>query len=218
MKKVIGISGISRSGKNLFAKIAGKLLIEKGSLKVKEFSLAYELKKDLYDIVMNRTGISTFTEDTKLKNIIRPLLVGYGDLMRDTTEGKYFTSIIQPQIESSDANICFITDIRYDHYPEDECYCLKEKMSGKLIHIRKFVYKNIYNKDIYFGDDCKDQYKSYFPAPNEKEELNDPKVREKADYKLEWEDLSGIRASKLVENSTYMIGKVTEALKAINVI
>jgi tRNA uridine 5-carbamoylmethylation protein Kti12 len=73
--KVIGISGLARSGKDCFATIATKILTEKYKLKVDRHALAYELKDDLKDLVKKKTGIDIFTEKTEEKNIIRPLLV-----------------------------------------------------------------------------------------------------------------------------------------------
>lgn len=135
--KIIGIGGIARSGKDLFTTVAQKILSDKG-LKTERFALAYELKNDLKDILKDKTGINVFTEDTKQKNIIRPLLVNYGDLMRKISEGKYWTSKVETRIHTLKADVVFITDIRYDVYQEDECNWLQRKMKGKLIHLIKY--------------------------------------------------------------------------------
>ena len=44
-KKIIGISGVARSGKNLFADIASQILLDKYKLTSKSFALAYYIKK-----------------------------------------------------------------------------------------------------------------------------------------------------------------------------
>jgi hypothetical protein len=79
--KLIGISGVARSGKDLFTTVAQEVLKQHG-LKTERFALAYELKSDLKDLIHAKTGIDVFTENTEEKNIIRPLLVAYGDVMR----------------------------------------------------------------------------------------------------------------------------------------
>jgi len=122
--KIIGVSGFARSGKDLFAKVAQNVL-EKRGLKVEKYALAYELKNDLKDLIKTKVGIDVFTENTEEKNIIRPLLVAYGDVMRKVSEGKYWTGKIEQKIKQSNADVIFITDIRYDVYPEDECTVIK---------------------------------------------------------------------------------------------
>ena len=49
--KILGISGVARSGKNLFADIAGNVLKEKYNKTCKSFALAYYLKKDCEEFI-----------------------------------------------------------------------------------------------------------------------------------------------------------------------
>ena len=211
---IIGISGYARSGKDLFTSVAQKILKEH-NIKSEKFALAYELKLDLYPLVMNKMFIDTFTEDTKSKSVIRPLLVAYGDVMRKTSEGKYWTNKIEQSIFKSKADVVFVTDIRYDVYPEDECTWLQNKQCGKLIHITKFKQGPVPTGKRFSKNKI---VKIYDAAPNDHELLNNPKVKEKANYAFEWEDCSDKLNGSLLEDNPYIKEKVTEALKAINAI
>jgi len=211
---IIGISGYARSGKDLFTSVAQKILKEH-NIKSEKFALAYELKNDLKSLIKNKVGIDVFTDDTQEKSIIRPLLVAYGDVMRKTSEGKYWTGKIENRIANSKANVVFITDIRYDVYPEDECTWLQNKQCGKLIHITKFKQGPVPTGKRFSKNKI---VKIYDAAPNDHELLNNPKVKAKADCAFEWEDCSDKLNGTSLEDHPYIREKVIEALKAINVI
>jgi Zn-finger nucleic acid-binding protein len=211
---IIGISGYARSGKDLFTSVAQKVLKEH-EITSEKFALAYELKNDLKSLIKTKIGIDVFTDDTQSKSIIRPLLVAYGDVMRKTSEGKYWTTKVSQRIDKSKADVVFITDIRYDVYPEDECTWLDRKMSGKLIHITKFKQSTVPQGKRFSKNKI---VKIYDAAPNDHELLNNPKVKSKANYAFEWEDYSDKLNDTSLEDHPYIIEKVIEALKAINVI
>jgi hypothetical protein len=212
--KIIGISGFARSGKDLFTTVAQKLLTDKGYT-TEKYALAYELKSDLKDLLKDKTGIDTFTEKTEEKNIIRPMLVAYGDVMRKISEGKYWTSKLETRMSTSKADFVFITDIRYDVYPLDECHWLQRKMGGKLIHITKYQITPTPPKHRI---STSKPVKIYDSAPNEHELFNNPKVRAKADCVFEWEDYSSKLNGSKLEEHPYIVKSVTDALTLINVI
>lgn len=212
--KIIGVSGFARSGKDLFAKVA-QIALEKRGLKVEKYALAYELKNDLKDLLKNKTTFDPFTENTEEKNIIRPLLVAYGDVMRKVSQGKYWTHKIEQKIKESSADVIFITDIRYDIYPEDECTWLQNKQGGKLVHVTKFKQEPIPSGRRFSQNKI---VKIYNSAANDHEMLNDPKVKAKADYAFEWEDCSDKLNGCSLEEHPYIADKVNETLKVINVI
>jgi hypothetical protein len=163
--KIIGVSGCARAGKDTFFNILKKYLPE-----VEQVALAYELKKDLNDFLKSKIGISVFTDDTKEKSLIRGLMVEYGKIKRQQTEGTYWTCLAQKKINEilrSD-KIPVITDIRYDIYPKDEFHWLKEENSGTLVHITRT-----------FGED-------EIPPANEEESINNEKLKTKADYSIKW--------------------------------
>jgi len=206
--KLIGVSGLARSGKDLFTTVAQNVLEEKG-LKTERFALAYELKSDLKDLIYKKTGIDVFTENTEEKTIIRPLLVAYGDVMRKISGGRYWTQKMEQRVGKSKADVVFITDIRYDHYPEDECTWLQYKQAGKLIHITRFKYDTSSNR----------KKKVYDLPPNEHESINNPKVKNRADYSFEWEDYSEKYTTKeQIVECPYIIENVNTALTSIGVL
>jgi hypothetical protein len=218
--KIIGISGLARSGKDLFATVAADILKERG-LRVARHALATELKSDLKDLIFDKALISAFTENTKEKNIIRPLLVAYGDMMRKLTHGKYWTQKVEDRINylasvSNEIDFDIITDIRYDSYPEDECYWVQNKMMGKLIHITRFKLGPAPSKRHVT---TATPVKIYDAAPNDHEQFNNPKVKARADYAFEWVDVSDeCPTAESLRNSPYIIDHVKTALKSIGVI
>lgn len=210
---IIGISGLARSGKDLFTSVAIDILKTDHNIKSEKFALAYELKLDLYPLVITKMGIDTFTEDTKSKTVIRPLLVAYGDVMRNTSSGKYWTQKMEQRIAKSKADVFFVTDIRYDLYPEDECNWIQRKMAGKIIHITRYqVTAPPPGRRI----SSKKPTKIYEIAPNEHELFNNPKVKKRADYAFEWEDVSNRCAAseELIQNK-YIRDMVRTALASI---
>lgn len=211
---IIGISGYARSGKDLFTSVAQKILKEHG-LKSEKFALAYELKSDLKSLIKSKVGIDVFTDNTQEKSIIRPLLVAYGDVMRKTSEGRYWTRKLETKLAKSKADIAFITDIRYDVYLEDECTWLQNKQCGKLIHITKYKQSPMPSGRRFSKNKI---VKIYDEAPNEHELLNNPKVKKKANYAFEWEDCSDKLNGIPAEDYPYIRENVIKALKSINVI
>lgn len=163
--KVIGVSGCARAGKDTFFAILKKYLPD-----VEQVALALELKKDLDEFVKSRIGISAFTDETKEKSLIRGLMVEYGKIKRHQTEGTYWTCLAQKKINEilKSDKIPVVTDIRYDIYPKDEFYWLKNENEGLLVHITRM-----------FGDD-------EIPPANEEESINNEKLRSKADYIIKW--------------------------------
>lgn len=163
--KIIGVSGCARSGKDTFFNILKKYIPE-----VEQVALAYELKKDLDDFTKSKIGISVFTEDTKQKSLVRGIMVEYGKIKRQQTEGTYWTCLAQKKINEilrSD-KVPVITDIRYDIYPKDEFHWLKNENNGVLVHITRM-----------FGTD-------EIPPANEEESINNEKLKTKADYSIRW--------------------------------
>lgn len=204
-KTIVGIAGLARSGKDLFTTVAQRILEDRG-LKTERFALAKELKMDLRPLLLERTQIDTFTERSDEKVIIRPLLVAYGAIMRTQSHGKYWTRKIEQKIEESDIDVAFITDIRYDEYPEDERYWLQDHMNGKLIHISK------YTVDDSSGD------RIYIAPPNADEARNNPLLKQKADVVIEWGDISEELGNTPVTENGYINNHVLSALKDIKVI
>ena len=175
---VIGLSGFARVGKDSFYRIASDIIEEKYGLKCKRYALADALKGDIREFILDKVGIDVLTDDPELKSIIRPLLVAYGKCKRIQSNGTYWTSLLQSQIESdTKTQVVFVTDIRYAEYEEDEVQWIKDVMGGTFIHISKYERDSKYTEDV----------RIYTQAPNEDEAKNDPILRGHADMLFEWE-------------------------------
>ena len=186
-KTILGLSGYSRAGKNLFADICSSVLEEKYKCTCKQFALAYALKKDCESFLKEKLNLDVWTEVTEEKSKFRELLVWFGKVQRQRTNGRYWTELLQKEyISKSSADVILITDIRYDEYEKDEVYWLKNEMNGKLIHISQ--YKTI------------DNVKQYTQAPNNDELKNDPRLIQKSDYLFEWQYYENMSYAQLLNS------------------
>lgn len=164
----IGIGGVARAGKDSFANSLLSLLKQDGYSAIRS-SLAEPLKHDCKDFISSKLGLDVWTDNTQEKAIFREMLVWYGKVKRQQTQGKYWTDLLTKRVETESPEICIVPDVRYLQYPEDEVFWLKEKMKGILIHVQR--------RDIH-GD--------IIPPANMDESINDKLVRDNADYQLEW--------------------------------
>ena len=79
--KILGISGLARSGKDSFYELC-KPFLDKEGVKHRRMAFADELKEEADLILSKYVGISAFTENAEEKKVIRPLLVTYGTHIR----------------------------------------------------------------------------------------------------------------------------------------
>jgi hypothetical protein len=209
--KYIGVSGLARSGKNLFCEIATKQILETYGFRAKTYALAYQLKKDCADFVKDKLGLDVFSERTEDKNVFRELLVWYGATKRKQTQGRYWVELLQKHIEldiqlekdlGKPVDVVLISDIRFAEYSKDEVYWIKNELNGKLVHISKYKWDSNYYE------------KSYVLPPNISETTNDPKVKSAADYKLEWEEVDNTKYNQLI-NNVYLNSYVKDVLDTI---
>ena len=114
----------------------------------------------------SKIGISSFTDDTEEKAIIRPMLVTYGMTMRKINPGYWIdrvSKIIQANIKNGKASI--VTDVRFSN----EVDYIKSLSNSCVIHIRRSTPSN----------------ELIMPA-NDEEAENDPIVMGKSDFVLLW--------------------------------
>lgn len=174
-RKVIGLSGVARSGKDSFCDLAIEILREKYGVVATRYALADELKNDIDQFLIDKVGISAWTTDKKEKDIIRPMLVEYGRIQREKTEAQYWTSKLHKQISIDKvSDVIFVTDIRYAIYEKDEVFWLKNTMEGDLIHISQYS-MNEFNEKVFIS------------PPNMDETHNDPILQKLATHKFQWE-------------------------------
>ena len=115
-------------------------------------------------------GIDSLNCSREEKEVIRPLLVAHGLIKRNLSRGRHWVDLLTNELDPDKINI--ITDIRFDKYEKDEVYWLKNEVNGLLIHVSR--YDEIGGKRI------------FLPPVNETERENNPKVKRKADFILNW--------------------------------
>jgi hypothetical protein len=168
MNKIIGISGVAGCGKDTFY----SLLSEK--IPCERFSLADALKTEVNQWCRMHYHIDSIDCDRDQKEIIRPFLVAHGATKRKLSEGRHWIEQLNDKIvKSSNSNLKIITDIRYDDYENDEASWVQEELGGTLVHISQYR--------------MEDSERVYLKPANSEEARNDPKVKEKSDYQIEWE-------------------------------
>ena len=167
---MIGLTGVARSGKDTFYSILNKYLEEK-NIKSQRIALADILKKELNDFTKEKFKIDLNKCEGNEKELIRPLMVAYGKCRRMQSEGKYWTSLVDPKIKEfkKEHILPIITDVRYIEYKDDEYSWLKSH-NGILIHISRKL----------------DDGSLVLPA-NAEEKSNDNKLKAVADYSINWE-------------------------------
>ena len=158
---IIGLTGLARCGKDTFCNYAREHL---KSLNYESQRLAFadELKKDVNDFLMQKLGISAFTEITSEKEIIRPMLTCWGtDIMRKQDDLCWVKKVEEIIVENQKNNIVsIVTDIRF---PNEIEYI--HKIGGIVIHLTMTGNK---------------------PA-NKYEAENDPVLQKAANCLVEWE-------------------------------
>jgi len=195
--KVIGVSGLAGSGKDLFYDLCKK------ELKLKNrnccsLSIAGQLKKEVDPAIQGIHNFSLFDCDRNQKNLVRDLLVFYGAVKRNKTKGRHWIRLAEKTIRAMYLNcvtqsiskpILFITDVRYDEYPKDEVHWIKEELRGTLVHVRRHSIEALL--DPLYELPTGHHKKIYQNPPNEMERINDPKLQKAADCLIEWATQQG---------------------------
>lgn len=159
---IIGVMGVARSGKDTFCKLANIILSKNEKCKIMRAGFADSVKGDLHRLLVEKVGISAYTEIPDEKELIRPLMVEYGtNLMRKINEDVWINRM-KPNLDlAKTLNACLcITDVRY----ENEALFIKGN-GGNLVYVEQ--------------EGCE--------PINEEEEKNDPRLRLMADVNIKWE-------------------------------
>jgi hypothetical protein len=184
--KYIGICGYAGAGKDLLC----SLLIQK--INAKRIGLADSLKAEARNLCLEKFGIDPVTCSREEKEIIRPTLIQYAKEKRLHSNGTYFTSKVDSLISRQNSDLfdyLIIPDIRYNVYPEDEVYWLKNKHNGILILVET----------------------EGVGAPNEEEVNNLPNVKKEVDFIISWPKFKKIdEESKIFVDNTikYIYGRL----------
>ena len=166
MIPIVGLCGVARSGKDTFFKYAQTYLKERYNKNAVRFAFADALKADVNDFLTKKVGISAFTQNFQEKELIRPMLVAYGSMMRQRTAGAYWVDIAKKELEKNllFERVSFITDVRY----ENEYEMIKEK-GGICVHLKRI-----------------DENGGLVKYANEEEERNDPVVESRSEVNINW--------------------------------
>lgn len=195
--KVIGVSGLAGSGKDLFYSLCKKELISK-KINCCSIAIAGQLKKEVDQTIQRIHGFSLFDCDRNQKDLVRDLLVFYGAVKRNGTKGRHWVKKAEKTIQAMHLNcitqsinkpVLFVTDVRYDEYPKDEVHWIKEELLGKLVHIRRFDTE--ISLDPLYQLPTGEYKKIYQNPPNSSERTNDPKLQKAADILIEWQTQKG---------------------------
>ena len=165
---LIGIAGVAGSGKDTFGKIIGNVFENSGG-KVNYLSFAAKLKAEVSEISKKLYDIDPTNCTRDEKNLIRPLLLAHGAIMREKTQGQYWIEGVKNLIIENNINI--ITDVRFCEYECDEVDWIQSN-GGIVVHITRFFEEN--GQRIYIMPD------------NEYEKRNDKTLKNKADYSFSW--------------------------------
>tara|TARA_R110000824_G_scaffold400170_2_gene607063 strand:+ start:773 stop:1315 length:543 start_codon:yes stop_codon:yes gene_type:complete len=157
---ILGLCGLARSGKDSFFEFAKDYYHEK-KIECKRFAFADELKKEIDDSLKSELNISSFTDDPKEKEIIRPRLVYYGMKKREETKGYYWIGKLKNKVinYSEQGNVAIITDTRFENEID-----WVNNANGISIYISRQGNK----------------------APNSEEKENDPIVKSKSSNIFDW--------------------------------
>lgn len=138
---IIAIAGNARTGKDTLGNNFVKILGDQG-IKAKTFSFANELKESVNRFLIDKTGISAFTEVEEEKVLIRPFLVCWGtDVMRKI-DPNIWVDKLNDNLLSDHINI--ITDLRFTN----ELDWVKQKGGMSLLIKRDGIEPaNDYEKD-----------------------------------------------------------------------
>jgi len=193
---IIGISGVATAGKDTLYNLLEKKLYAK-NIKTKRIALADQLKKDLAPFIKEYIGVDILTASPEEKKTVRNLMVVYGKIKRNQTQGKHWTSIAQKEIDECLKNkvLPIITDIRYCEYKEDELFWLKNKNNGMLIHVTRV------NEDG-----------GVIPPANHEEKVNNPILKKSADFKLKWKTRPSLE--EIQKDSEKILSKIERKIYA----
>jgi len=181
--KLIGIGAIARVGKDTLADCFVKLFEMDGYV-AKKYSLASALKNDLKDFLLDKCSMDVWSTDTFEKSKFRDFLVSYGKIQRNRTAGKYWTSVVQKQIEKDSLLnkdkplVAIVPDIRYAEFEGDEHMWVKS-LGGTLIHLDRVEDGKI------------------IEGANSEEKLNAPKIEQYSDFSIKWETVSKIEVDNI---------------------
>jgi len=210
--KIIGISGVSRSGKDTFANILTDLMAKDGK-KVKLESFALSLREELDAVLKNNFNLNVYSQNSAQKSIFRDLMVAWAKIRRFQTNGQYFVDKLAERINKykyqDNYDYLLIPDLRFGEFfvPEvgsgDEIGFIKEN-NGIIVHISQFLMGHVDYLDA--------KGRMYIEPANKTEEFNDPIVKEYADFTIEWPNINDSNYNVLKDKLISYVSEVYEKI------
>lgn len=159
---MIGVGGLARAGKDTLSRCLKKVIQNDFGCEVEVVHLADKLKSDLDNLISENFHFGAFTEENSEKELIRPILVAYGEAMKSQWGKTVWMRRLEEEIKDRNPKKFFIvSDVRFDF----ECRYIRDNFDGWNIHIKKN------------GSEM---------AVNETEKENDPLVQKESDIKHRW--------------------------------
>lgn len=195
---VIGVSGVAGAGKDLFVQTCIRELGKRGKAAA-SLAIANLLKEETRDWCLKHYDIDPVFCNRKDKEKIREFLVFHGTMKRKTSNGRHWINLTDSIVRNTQElyDYVFISDVRYNDYPKDEIYWIKEELKGVLVHISQYETCEIPDKKNWPKTKMG---KEFLTPANKEEERNNPSLKAEADYPLEWERVENINKDKYISS------------------
>lgn len=193
---IIGVSGVAGAGKDLFVQTCIKQLERRGKT-AGSLAIANLLKLEAKDWCLKHYDIDPTLCSREDKEKIREFLVFHGTMKRKASNGRHWINLTSSVLKDAQQvyDYVFISDVRYSDFEKDEVYWIKEELKGALVHVSQYEICEVLDK----GSWPKTKMDRVFLQPaNKEEERNDPVLKSKADYTLEWEKSRNINKDKYI--------------------
>jgi hypothetical protein len=178
--------------------------------------LAHELKKEVNQWCRAHYGIDSLTCTREEKELIREFLVYHGSFKRNFTKGRYWIDKLNDTIvKDKNEGFKVITDIRYDEYDNDEVGWLKNELNGILIHVSMYIDITQVQTSAKGTKVLENKIRKWRSPANTEEAKNDPKIKEKSDFQIEWKFLENGQTDELqpyVDDFIEWLSKEKESL------
>ena len=165
---IIGLGGVATVGKDTLFSLLKDRLFSKGRI-VTRFAFADNLKKEIAPILLKEFGLDVFNLTPEEKKLVRPFMVWWGCTKRHFDPMYWVNSVNESLNRDTISDVKVITDVRF----ENEADWVHD-IGGRVVHIERTIYVPTYGTNM-----C-------IPPANDEETANDPKVRAKADFFVEW--------------------------------
>lgn len=189
--RLVALGGVARAGKDTFYQALNR--VRPGGIRI---SIGDIIRQDCKQFIKKTLGINISKCNDFEKEIVRPILVGYGIAKRKASKGTYFTQMMENAmaVHSSketfnpNVNYFIMTDVRFAENAYDEPEWVKDN-KGILVHISRIMEYEYGEKDEYGGWKAhRTPIPKFLTPANDTEWANESILKHKADFIVEWEN------------------------------